>query len=114
YASNGAIGIQKAYEFNPDIIICDTDLDPTDGYQVYALLKESLLLKGIPFIYLKQQATIQDIRYGMNLGADDFLTKPINIYDLVTSIEIRLQKFKINSSEVVREFNTLFQHSPIG
>lgn len=114
YANNGAIGIQKAYEYHPDLIICDTDLRPMDGYQAYKLLKESLLLNGIPFIFLKQQAGIEDIRYGMNLGADDFLAKPLNTYDLVTTIEMRLQKFKVNGSEVVREFNTLFELSPTG
>ena len=114
YANNGASGIQKAFECHPDLILCDIDMDQIDGYQVYKLLKDSLLLKGIPFVFLKQHATIEDVRYGLNLGADDFLTKPVNSYDLVTSIEILLQKFKTRRSEVVSEFNTLFQLSPNG
>ena len=90
-AGNGATGIQKAYEYNPDIIICDIQLDSMDGYQVYKLLKESLLLKGIPFIFLKQQATIEDVRYGMNLGADDYLVKSqVLIDDVMATVRRHL------------------------
>jgi DNA-binding NarL/FixJ family response regulator len=85
-----------------------------DGYQVYKMLKDSYLLNGIPFVFLKQNATIEDVRQGMNHGADDFLRKPVSIYDLVTSIEIQLQKSKSNKSESTRDFNTLFQLSPNG
>ena len=114
YASNGASGIQKAFEFNPDLILCDIDMDPIDGYQVYKLLKDSFLLNGISFVFLKQNASMDEVRHGMNIGADDFLTKPLNLYDLVRSIEIRLQKININSSEIAHEFNTLFQLSSNG
>ena len=114
YASNGASGIEKAFEYNPDLILCDINIDRIDGYQVYNILTDSHLLKKIPFIFLKQNATIEDVRHGMNLGADDFFAKPINIPDLVRSMEFRLQKFKNNGYEAAHEFNTLFQLSPIG
>ena len=114
YASDGASGIQKALEFNPDLILCDINTDPIDGCQVYKLLWDSFLLKGVPFVFLKQNATFEDVRQGLNFGADDFLTKPINIHDLITSIEVRLKKFKTSNYQDSHEFNTLFQLSPIG
>ncbi|HEY3371786.1 MAG TPA: response regulator [Prolixibacteraceae bacterium] len=110
--SNVGAGVQKALEYNPDLILCD--IDPTDGFHVYTVLNQSLTLKKIPFIFLKKNATIEDIRHGMNLGADDFLSKPISIADIVKTIEIRLQKFESTRAELAHEFNTLFELSPIG
>ena len=114
FASDGAEGIQKALKYNPDLILCDFNLDTIDGCQVYKVLSDSFLLKGIPFIFLKHNATLEDVRHGMNLGADDFLSKPLTGDDLVKSIGPRLRKFKHNSAEVADEFNNLFQLSPNG
>lgn len=114
YSSNGATGIKKAFEYNPDIILCDINIYQMDGYQAYNILRDSFLLKKIPFVFLKQNANMDDVRHGLNLGADDFFSKPIVIDELVQSIEIRIRKFKTKSLEVSHEFNTLFQLSPNG
>lgn len=114
YVNNGASGIKKAFEYNPDLILCEVNMDQIDGYHVYKVLNESLIVRSIPFVFLKQNASIEDIRHGMNLGVNDFFSKPISIHDLLLSIEIQLHKFKSNSNELVQEFNSLFQLSPNG
>lgn len=111
---NGASGIQKAFEYNPDLILCDINMYPIDGYQVYHVLKESSVLDRIPFIFLTANSNAEDIRHGMDLGADDYFTKPFDNGNLVKAIETRLYKFKSIRESAIHEFNTLFQLSPNG
>jgi DNA-binding NarL/FixJ family response regulator len=112
--NNGAAGIQKTFEYTPDLILCDINMETIDGYQVYKVLEESTVLKKIPFIFLTGSSDIEDIRYGMSLGADDYIVKPFNNADLIKSIEKRLEKFETIREEANREFNQLFNLSPIG
>jgi PAS domain S-box-containing protein len=114
YTSNGASGVQKAFEYNPDVILCDVNMEPVDGYQVYNLLKESSLLDRIPFIFLTANSATEDIRHGLDLGADDYFVKPFESGNLIRSIENRLQKFRTIREGGIREFETLFQLSPNG
>jgi len=113
YANNGAAGIQKAFEYNPDLILCDINMDPLDGYQVYKVLEESSILNRIPFVFLTGSSDLEDIRYGMSLGADDYIVKPFNNADLLKTIERRLEKFKAIREDSTREFIRLFDLSPI-
>ena len=92
--NNGAAGIQKAFEYNPDLILCDIKMDPIDGYQVYNVLKESSLIDRIPFMFLTGHSELEEIRFGLDLGVDDYFVKPFNNNDLIKSIEKRLAKFK--------------------
>jgi DNA-binding NarL/FixJ family response regulator len=112
--NNGASGIQKTFEYSPDLILCDINMETIDGYQVYKVLEESTILKKIPFIFLTGSSDIDDIRYGMSLGADDYIVKPFNNADLIKSIEKRLEKFATIREDANREFNQLFNLSPIG
>lgn len=114
YANNGVAGIQKAFEYNPDLILCDINMDPLDGYQVYKVLEESLILNRMPFIFLTGSSDLEDIRYGMSLGADDYIVKPFNNSDLIKTIERRLEKFKAIREDSHREFIRLFDLSPVG
>lgn len=114
YANNGASGIQKAFEYNPDLILCDINMDPLDGYQVYKVLEESSILNRIPFVFLTGSSDLEDIRYGMSLGADDYIVKPFHNADLLKTIERRLEKFKAIREDSNREFIRLFDLSPIG
>ena len=111
---NGVSGIQKAFEYSPDLILCDINMETIDGYQVYKVLEESSILNRIPFIFLTGSSNIGDIRYGMSLGADDYIVKPFNNADLIQSIEKRLKKFETIREDANREFNQLFNLSPIG
>lgn len=114
YASSGASGIQKTFEYNPDLILCDINMDPINGYQVYQVLEESSVLNRIPFIFLTGCSDLDDIRFGMSLGADDYLVKPFHNDHLIKSIEKRLEKFRIIREEANNEFNRLFSISPLG
>lgn len=113
-SNNGASGIQKAFEYNPDLILCDISMEPIDGYEVFKVLEESLLLNRTPFVFLTGSSELEDIRFGMSLGADDYLVKPFRNDDLIKSIEKRLEKFRIIREEADREFNRLFNLSPNG
>jgi len=114
YTNNGASGIQKAFEYNPDLILCDINMDTIDGYQVYRVLEESSILNRIPFIFLTGSSDLEDIRFGMSLGADDYVVKPFVNADLIRSIEKRLEKFRTIREEARSGFNQLFNLSPVG
>jgi len=114
YANNGALGIQKAFEYNPDLILCDVNMDPIDGYQVYNVLKESSLIDSVPFILITGNSDLQDIRFGLNLGVDDYFVKPFDNNNLISSIEKRLSKYRRLKEIGKNEFKTLFKLSPYG
>jgi DNA-binding NarL/FixJ family response regulator len=114
YANNGALGIQKAFEYNPDLILCDINMDTIDGYQVYNVLKESSLIDRVPFIFITGNSDLQDIRFGLNLGVDDYFVKPFDNNNLISSIEKRLSKYRRLKEVGKNEFKTLFRLSPYG
>src|SRR6186997_184975 len=91
-APNGKIGVEIAQKENPDLIICDIMMPELDGYGVLHILNKKSETAGIPFIFLTAKTEKTDIRKGMNLGADDYLTKPFDDTDLLNAIEARLQK----------------------
>ncbi|SEQ35362.1 cAMP-binding domain of CRP or a regulatory subunit of cAMP-dependent protein kinases [Hyunsoonleella jejuensis] len=94
-ASNGKIGVSLAKKQYPDIIICDIMMPELDGYAALKILSKNKLTKHIPFIFLSAKTERSDVRKGMNLGADDYITKPFTEEDLVTAIESRLAKVSI-------------------
>lgn len=91
-ASNGKLGVDKAPVFNPDVIVCDIMMPEMDGYQVLEILSENPQTRQTPFIFLSAKTDHKDIRKGMNLGADDYLTKPFEENELIDAIESRLAK----------------------
>lgn len=94
-ASNGKTGVELAQKEKPDLIICDIMMPELDGYGVLHILNKNTETSGIPFIFLTAKTEKTDIRKGMNLGADDYLTKPFNDTDLLNAIEARFQRFSI-------------------
>src|SRR5262249_30075342 len=76
----------------PDLILCDVTMPELDGYAVLRALREDAQLALIPFIFLTAKGEKEDLRTGMNLGADDYLTKPVGNEDLVRAIETRLHR----------------------
>lgn len=94
-ASNGKIGVKLAREHKPDLIICDLMMPELDGYGVLTELKNDPKTATIPLIFLTAKETKDDIRKGMNLGADDYLTKPCTPEELLTAIATRLERNKI-------------------
>lgn len=91
-ADNGLTGIQLAKERSPDLIICDIKMPDFDGYNVLEALRQDPKTAMIPFIFLTAKADKADMRHGMNLGADDYLTKPFRRVELLDTIAARLKR----------------------
>ncbi len=91
-AENGKIGVAKAISENPDLIICDIMMPEKDGYEVLSNLSKMESTASIPFIFLTAKAEKSDLRRGMNMGADDYITKPFEESDVLTAIESRIRK----------------------
>lgn len=91
-AENGKIGVDIAQRQKPDLIICDIMMPELDGYGVLHILSKNEQTAAIPFIFLTAKTEKTDIRKGMNLGADDYLTKPFDDTDLLNAIEARFRK----------------------
>jgi len=91
-ADNGLDGIRAAEEHLPDLIVCDILMPELDGYSVYTRLRSQPATSLIPFIFLTAKASRADMRYGMALGADDYLTKPFTNRELLSTIHARLEK----------------------
>ena len=89
---NGNVGLQLARENHPDLILCDVQMPDLDGYSVLTDLRQATDTADIPFIFLTARGTKADIRYGMELGADDYLTKPCTATELLGAISGRLAK----------------------
>ena len=91
-AENGRAGIAAARRDQPDLILCDVMMPELDGYGVLAALRADAATAATPFIFLTAKGEKPDIRTGMNLGADDYLTKPVAKADLLAAIRIRLAR----------------------
>jgi DNA-binding NarL/FixJ family response regulator len=91
-AENGRIGVHLAKRERPDLILCDVMMPEMDGYGVLQALRADPALVAIPFIFLTAKGEKPDIRAGMNLGADDYLTKPVGKADLLSAIHARLRR----------------------
>lgn len=99
-APNGQVGIKIAKEKLPDIIICDIMMPVVDGYGVLSTLSTDETTKHIPFIFLSAKTEHKEIRKGMDLGADDYLTKPFEEEDLLSAVESRLAKAQILAQDL--------------
>ena len=91
-AENGQVGIDKAKEHIPDLILCDIMMPIKDGYQVFDELSQNIDLKDIPFIFLSAKTNSENVLEGMVLGADDYITKPFESDLLISSIKNKLEK----------------------
>lgn len=91
-AKNGKIGVELAIKHLPDIILCDIMMPELDGYGVLYLLQKNQQTAHIPFIFMTAKAERADMRKGMEMGADDYLTKPFDDVELFSAIESRLRK----------------------
>lgn len=96
-ASDGLEGVRLIKSQLPDLIICDIMMPHLDGFGVLQVLSQSPELSKIPFIFLTAKTDRSDLRKGMELGADDFLTKPFQEVELLKAIEVRLKKSSVQS-----------------
>jgi CRP/FNR family cyclic AMP-dependent transcriptional regulator len=100
-ALNGKDGADKAIKELPDIIICDIMMPTLDGYGVLQILSKNSKTSGIPFIFLTAKADRVDFRKGMEMGADDYITKPFDGVELLNAVETRLKKTEFWRKEYV-------------
>ncbi len=97
----------KNQEFSSDLIICDIMMPGLDGYQVLEALQANIKTAGIPFVFLSAKADKSDVRKGMNLGADDYLTKPFEEHELLEATDSRLKRHEFLQKEYSRDISGL-------
>jgi len=93
-AENGKTGVKIALDNKPDLVICDIMMPELDGYGVLHIFNKNSRLAGVPFIFLTAKTERADFRKGMELGADDYLTKPFEESELLSAVEGRLNRFQ--------------------
>ncbi len=106
-AKNGKEGIEIAQKEKPDLIICDIMMPVLDGYGVLHLLSKSASTASIPFIFLTAKAERSDMRKGMEMGADDYVTKPFDDIELLNAVESRLKKAETMKQEFSKNMEGL-------
>lgn len=129
-APNGKLGVNIAQKDHPDLILCDIMMPELDGYGVLHILNNDPVTAAIPFIFLTAKADKSDFRAGMNLGADDYITKPFDGVDLLKVVEMRLKKNELlksagsavngenvsaffNKTKELQEFQKLSENRPV-
>lgn len=98
-AENGKKGVEAALKETPSLIICDIMMPELDGYGVLHLLKKNPGTENIPFIFLTAKTERSDLRKGMEMGADDYITKPFDDIELLKAVEVRMKKTLIAETE---------------
>jgi len=98
-ATSGASGLELARSSAPDLVLCDVSMPHLNGYEVLRALGEGTRTASIPFIFLSAKAERTDVRKGMELGADDYLTKPYTARQLLDSVEVRLKRSEVFRKE---------------
>src|SRR5215203_1813178 len=94
-AENGKRGVELAIKEKPSVIVCDIMMPELDGYGVLHLLRKNSETQNIPFIFLTAKTERGDFRKGMEMGADDYITKPFDDIELLNAIEIRFKKQQV-------------------
>jgi len=114
-AENGAIALDIAKKIQPDLVICDIMMPEVDGYEVLRMMRQNPITSTVPFIFLTAKTTKEDLRKGMELGADDYITKPFTIEELLKAVTARLEKFDTQKKIFQEKAENLAQNigSPI-
>ena len=110
----GSAGVQKALEIIPDIILCDNNTPVLNGYEVFHTLQQINTTAVIPFIFLTNDGSHDDIRAVMNLGIDNYIIKPFELEHLLDLIEIRLEKQAKIKNLADEKFNNLMEYAHTG
>jgi DNA-binding response OmpR family regulator len=110
-SNTGKVGVELAQQSPPDLILCDIMMPELDGYGVLHILSKDPSTADIPFIFLTAKTELRDFRTGMNLGADDYITKPFDGLELLNVIELRLKKndlIKTTFRNTITDINDFF------
>jgi CRP-like cAMP-binding protein len=108
-AENGKIGVELALQQKPDLIICDIMMPVLDGYGVLHMLNKNSGLTGIPFIFLTAKSERSDFRKAMEMGADDYITKPFDDIELLRAVESRLKKIELLAKNFTADAEGMLQ-----
>jgi CRP-like cAMP-binding protein/AmiR/NasT family two-component response regulator len=108
-AENGKTGIELAIEHVPDLIICDIMMPLLDGYGVLHAVHKNEVIKNTPFIFLTAKTDRTDIRKGMELGADDYITKPFTGTELLNAVDSRIRKIDLLKTDLAAGLDGLHQ-----
>jgi len=106
-AADGKKGIEEVGKSKPDLIICDIMMPVLDGYGVLHMLSRQAETANIPFIFLTAKTERSDVRKGMEMGADDYITKPFDKIELLNAVESRLKKSESIKKEYVKDIEGL-------
>jgi signal transduction histidine kinase len=109
-ASNGKDGVNLAFEKLPDLIICDINMPEMDGYQTLKAIRANPSSSNIPFIFLTARSEKSDFRLGMELGADDFISKPYTEDEIINAVKSRLEKRSKLKQSFDKEMDELRQN----
>jgi len=102
-AADGQTGLQRAREYRPDLIVCDIAMPEMDGYTVLTQIRQIPETAATPFIFLTARTDRPFMRHGMELGADDYLTKPFSSAELIAAITARLERQNVTSQELEKK-----------
>ena len=111
-AENGRAGIECVQRERPDLIVCDVLMPEVSGYGVLTEIRTNPHTATIPFIFLTARASQDDMRHGMKLGADDYLTKPFKVSDLLDAVRTRLEKHTLETQQFDQLRQNLSQALP--
>ncbi len=106
-AESGSVGIHLAQTEAPDLILCDVQMPGFDGYDVLTSLRENPKTASIPFIFLTARGSRRDLREGMDLGADDYLTKPCTADELLQAVATRLERQAVLARQTHKKMEDL-------
>ena len=105
-AEDGKVGVEKALTDPPDLILCDVMMPHLDGFGVLNILSKKSSTANVPFIFLTAKAEKSDFRRGMNLGADDYITKPFHLAELNSRINSLIRRRKFGGDDII-QFNEI-------
>ena len=105
-AADGEEGVAVAKKVNPDLILCDITMPGLDGHGVLTALRSERPTASTPFIFLTARGDRKDLRTGMNLGADDYLVKPVSITEILAAIKARFERLAQTHSPLQTVFES--------
>jgi PAS domain S-box-containing protein len=113
-AEDGLVGVQQTLKHLPDLILCDISMPNMNGLDYYKTIKQIKATSTIPLVFFSARTENEDVRAGMKLGADDYITKPFNLFELLRVINTRLAKYDTIKQINDEKFNALINHPTLG
>lgn len=113
-AEDGLVGVQQTLQHLPDLILCDISMPNMNGLDFYKIIKQIKATSTIPLVFFSARIENEDVRAGMKLGADDYITKPFDFYELLKVINTRLAKYNTIKEINDEKFHALINHPTLG